>query len=89
MMASTSTVFEIPLVQKFKEQIHFLSIFERWVDAIISCSAHNWGFPVTTPDMKSLYQRPYNAHQACTECGRTRMYNFKTMTYGPMFEKRN
>lgn len=67
-------------------RLHILTFAERVVARIISCKRHKWGFPVTAQEMKKLYAWPYNAHQACNTCGRTRLYRFPAMEAGPLFE---
>jgi hypothetical protein len=51
--------------------IHLYSRMDRfWA---LGCS-HKWGFPFRARDMR--YPRPYDTHQVCTECSRTRYYKF-------------
>ena len=63
-------------------KLHLLSRIDRVRDAILGCTPHNWGFPVS---FKGMEYAPYDSHQACACCGRTRLFNFKSMQPGPMF----
>jgi hypothetical protein len=65
-----------------------LTLGERFIARLVSCKRHKWGFPVTAQELKKLYVRPYDSHQACSICGRMRLYNFPAMEAGPLFEVR-
>jgi hypothetical protein len=72
-------------------KLHFLTPLELFMDRLLSCKpGHKWGFPVTSLDMKrgKAYEYPYDSHQACTTCGRTRFFDSSAWVPGPVFEKR-
>jgi len=54
--------------------IELYSWFERFMDWWLGCR-HNWGFPFRSRGME--YPHPYDAHQTCNVCGKSRFYQFQ------------
>jgi hypothetical protein len=63
--------------------MQLLTFTERLYDSLVGCGKHEWGFPMTTPGQK--YPRNFSSHQACTSCGRVRLYDFTKARPGAMF----
>ncbi len=83
----------LPIVSKKlqfpHDDIRILTGVDQVLENLFGCR-HQWGFPLTSKDMREHYKvvAPFNSHQTCTNCGRHRFFNFQTVEPGPMFTKR-
>lgn len=67
--------------------ISFIGRGERLLLKITGCRHNHWSRLFHLPDMADVYKsnRPYDNHQICLDCGAMRLYDFRTMTPGPLF----
>jgi len=66
--------------------IRLFSLYDKAYDAVFGHRKHNFGFPATTPGR--IYPVEYDSHQVCVSCGQERLFNFETMTAGPMYRRK-
>jgi hypothetical protein len=71
--------------------IRLLTIPEHVFEIVLGCvGGHVWGWPVSTDDM--TYPEPFDSHQVCRKCSKTRFYKTKgnedtPFQAGPLFKK--
>jgi hypothetical protein len=63
-----------------------LTLRERVFDFVFACYNHSWSWPQRFNWL--TYPAPFDAHQSCVKCGRTRYFNSVTMLAGPVFKRR-
>lgn len=71
--------------------IRLLTIREHVHEFVLGCvGGHAWGWPMSTDDMS--YPEPFDSHQVCRKCSKTRFYRTKgteksPWQAGPLFTK--
>lgn len=51
---------------------------------LVGCR-HDWGFPHTSPSLRSQYPEGFDSHRTCTRCGSKQLYSLKRIVQGPYF----
>jgi hypothetical protein len=71
--------------------VRLLTFPEQVVQLVLGCvGGHDWSWPFSTSDM--TYPEPFDSHQVCHKCSKTRFYRASggedtPMQAGPFFKK--